>query len=77
MSGNYIGRITEDEREEGMEENMSQVAGIVTNLKHMALDMGSELDNQNRQLDRIKDKASSNQQRVSDANKRATKILGK
>ncbi|XP_075263582.1 synaptosomal-associated protein 25-like [Convolutriloba macropyga] len=77
MSGNYIGRVVDDEREDAMEDNMGQVAGIVTNLKHMALDMGSELDNQNRQLDRIKDKANSNQQRVSDANKRATKILGK
>ena len=69
--------MVDDEREDVMEENMEQVAGIVTNLKHMALDMGSEIDNQNRQLDRIKDKANSNQQRVSDANKRATKILGK
>ena len=31
----------------------SQVANIVGNLKSMAIDMGNEIDTQNRQLDRI------------------------
>ena len=30
-----------------------QVANIVGNLKSMAMDMGNEIDTQNRQLDRI------------------------
>ncbi len=69
--------MTEDEREDEMEENINEVSNIVTNLKHMATDMGNEIDNQNRQLDRIKAKANSNEQRIGEANKRATKILGK
>ena len=32
------------------------MANIVGNLKSMAVDMGQELDTQNRQLDRINDK---------------------
>ncbi|KAI4467769.1 synaptosomal associated protein [Holotrichia oblita] len=51
--GGYIGRITNDAREEEMEENMGQVNTMIGNLRNMALDMGSELENQNRQIDRI------------------------
>lgn len=36
-----------------MEENMGQVNTMIGNLRNMALDMGSELENQNRQVDRI------------------------
>lgn len=36
-----------------MEENMSQVNTMIGNLRNMAIDMGSELENQNRQIDRI------------------------
>ena len=35
-----------------------QVAGIVGNLKAMATDMGTELDRQNVQIDKITDKVS-------------------
>lgn len=52
-------RITNDARETEMEENMSQVNTMVGNLRNMALDMGSELENQNRQIDRINRKVSS------------------
>lgn len=41
-----------------MEDNMGQVSTMVGNLRNMALDMGSELDNQNRQIDRINRKVS-------------------
>lgn len=51
--GGYIGRITNDAREEEMEDNMQQVNTMIGNLRNMALDMGSELENQNRQIDRI------------------------
>ncbi|CAB3366964.1 Hypothetical predicted protein [Cloeon dipterum] len=51
--GGYIGRITNDAREEEMEDNMGQVNTMIGNLRNMALDMGSELENQNRQVDRI------------------------
>lgn len=36
-----------------MEENLTQVAGVIGNLKHMALDMGNEITAQNSQIDRI------------------------
>lgn len=48
-----IFRITNDAREDEMEENMGQVNTMIGNLRNMALDMGSELENQNRQVDRI------------------------
>lgn len=51
--GGYIGRITNDAREEEMEENMGQVNTMIGNLRNMAIDMSSELENQNHQIDRI------------------------
>lgn len=41
-----------------MEENMGQVTTMIGNLRNMALDMGSELENQNRQIERINLKVS-------------------
>ena len=38
---------------------MEQVANMVGNIRNMALDMGGEIETQNRQLDRINKKASS------------------
>lgn len=48
-------RVTNDARENEMDENLEQVGGIIGNLRHMALDMGNEIDTQNRQIDRIMD----------------------
>lgn len=50
------GRVTDDARENEMDENLEQVGGIIGNLRHMALDMGNEIDTQNRQIDRIMEK---------------------
>ena len=50
---NFSLRITNDDREEEMEENMQQVSTMIGNLRNMAADMGTEVENQNRQLDRI------------------------
>ena len=36
-----------------MEENLTQVSGMLGNLRNMAIDMGSEIESQNRQIDRI------------------------
>ena len=41
-----------------MDENVEQVASMVGNLRNMAIDMGSEVSNQNKQLDRLEPKAS-------------------
>ena len=46
-------RITSDEREEEMDENLQQVSAMIGNLKNMALDMSSEVEGQSRQLERI------------------------
>ena len=55
-SGGYIKRITNDAREDEMEENLTQVGDILGNLKNMALDMGNEIEAQNRQIERITEK---------------------
>lgn len=53
---NFFNRITNDAREDEMDENMQQVSSIIGNLKNMAIDMGSEIDSQNLQVDRINKK---------------------
>lgn len=75
MSTQYIAKITKDAREDEMEENMGQVSTMIGNLRNMAIDMGSEISNQTSQLDRINQKANSNESRISSANQRATKLL--
>uniref|UniRef100_A0A3B1K2S8 Synaptosomal-associated protein n=1 Tax=Astyanax mexicanus TaxID=7994 RepID=A0A3B1K2S8_ASTMX len=73
--GPYIKRITNDAREDEMEENLDQVGSIIGNLKSMALDMGNEIDKQNKTVDRIIDKADMNKARIDEANQRANKLL--
>lgn len=73
--GGYIAKITNDAREEEMEENMQQVNTMIGNLKNMAIDMGSEIESQNQQLNRVNQKATSNESRIMAANQRATKLL--
>ena len=52
----FLDRITNDAREDEMENNMGQVATMVGNLRNMAIDMGSEIESQNRQIDRVNQK---------------------
>ncbi|XP_015440176.1 PREDICTED: synaptosomal-associated protein 25 isoform X3 [Dufourea novaeangliae] len=73
--GGYIGKITNDARETEMEDNMGQVNTMIGNLRNMAIDMGSELENQNRQIDRINRKGDSNETRIKVANERAHQLL--
>lgn len=51
-------RVTNDAREDEMEENLAQVGSILGNLRSMALDMGNEIDTQNVQIERIQSKVS-------------------
>lgn len=74
-SGPYIKRITNDAREDEMEENLDAVGSIIGNLKNMAVDMGNEIDKQNKQIDNINDKAVMNRARIEEANSRANKLL--
>ncbi|XP_069464416.1 synaptosomal-associated protein 25-like isoform X1 [Ambystoma mexicanum] len=76
LTGGFIRRVTNDARENEMDDNLEQVGGVIGNLRHMALDMGNEIDTQNRQIDRIMEKADSNKSRIDEANQRATKMLG-
>lgn len=75
MSSAYIAKVTKDAREDEMEDNMGQVGTMIGNLRNMAIDMGSEITNQTSQLDRINQKATSNESRIGAANQRATKLL--
>lgn len=74
-SGGYIKRITNDAKEEEMEENLTQVGNILGNLKNLALDMGNEIDAQNRQIDSITRKVEANKDRIDVANTRAKKLI--
>ncbi|XP_051578359.1 synaptosomal-associated protein 23-like isoform X1 [Myxocyprinus asiaticus] len=74
-SGAYIKRVTNDAREDEMEENLDQVGSIIGNLKNLAMDMGNEIEKQNKTIDRITDKADMNKARIDEANQRANKLL--
>lgn len=73
--GGFITRITNDAREDEMEQNLGEVSGMLGNLRNMAVDMSNELDSQNKQLDRINTQAQVLDDRVKAANERANKIL--
>ena len=55
----WHGRITNDAREDEMEENLGAVSGMLGNLRNMAIDMNSEISAQNKQLDRVNIQVSS------------------
>ncbi|KAB1277295.1 Synaptosomal-associated protein 23 [Camelus dromedarius] len=74
-SGGYIKRVMNDAREDEMEENLTQVGSILGNLKNMAIDMGNEIDSQNRQIERITQKADTNKDRIDIANATAKKLI--
>ncbi|XP_053124264.1 synaptosomal-associated protein 25-like [Hemicordylus capensis] len=77
MSGPFIQRITKDDAEEEMEQNLTQVDSMLSNLRSMALDMSNEIDIQNKQVDTIKEKASENVIRIEQANNQTTEMLKK
>lgn len=73
--GAFVARITNDDREAEMEDNMGQIGAMVGNLRNMANDMGGEISRQNNQLDRINKKAESDQSRVKMANEKAANLM--
>nr|XP_046246116.1 SNARE_SNAP25N and SNARE_SNAP23C domain-containing protein isoform X3 [Scatophagus argus] len=75
MSGGHIRRVTNDAREDEMEENLAHVGSIIGNLKSMALDMGNEIDTQNVQIERIQGKAVLNVSRIDAANQKANNLM--
>ncbi|KAK2167216.1 hypothetical protein LSH36_31g07018 [Paralvinella palmiformis] len=74
-SGGFITKITNDAREEEMENNVGEVSSMISNLRNMAIDMGNEIGGQNKQIDRVNQKATSNEIRIKAANSRAAKLL--
>ncbi|XP_069566638.1 synaptosomal-associated protein 25 isoform X1 [Brachyistius frenatus] len=75
MSGGYIRRVTNDAREDEMEENLAHVGSIIRNLKSIALDMGSEIDTHNVQIERTHGKANLNVSRIDAANQKANNLM--
>ena len=60
-----------------MEDNMDQVSSMIGNLRNMAIDMDSELENQNEQLHRLNKKSESNITRVKMADDKASALIKK
>lgn len=74
-TGGYITRVTNDDREEEMDDNLQLVGSYLGNLKNIALDMNETIATQNNQVDRINDKTGSARDRVAAGNKRTQNIL--
>jgi len=74
-SGRIIQRIANDDREDEMDENLQAVDSILGNLKNMALDMGNEIDVQNKRIDRLTTKTEIVDMKVHEADKRIRKQL--
>ncbi|XP_065882568.1 synaptosomal-associated protein 23-like [Dysidea avara] len=73
--GNYVQRVTNDEREDEMDKNLQVVGHVLGNLKGMAQEMGSELDRQNDQIERIDKKAGVQDNHLKQANRRIQRQL--
>ena len=73
-SGAFVAKITNDDREAEMEENMEQVSAMVGNLRKLSNDMSSEFERQNMQLDQINLKAHSDITRVKMAYDKAAEL---
>ncbi|GLH00528.1 Synaptosomal-associated protein 25 [Gryllus bimaculatus] len=71
----YIGKITNDDQEKEMEENMEQVAAMVGNMRNMALDIGNSLQSQEALLNRITRKAEVNERNVAEAVEKAHALM--
>ncbi|KAI3386612.1 hypothetical protein SNEBB_008745 [Seison nebaliae] len=73
----FITRVTNDDREDEMEKNVTDVNSMIGNLRNMAVDMSTEIDSQNSIIKQINVKANANEARITEANKRANVLLKK
>ncbi|CAF4083830.1 unnamed protein product [Rotaria sordida] len=71
----YINHITNDDREVEMDNNLQKVDSYLENLKHIAVDMGHEITNQNQQIEHITNKTDVGIERVNEANVQAKDLL--
>ncbi|XP_029140882.1 synaptosomal-associated protein 25-like [Protobothrops mucrosquamatus] len=76
MSGPFIQRPTDDVEDE-IEQNLTQVDSMLSNLRSMAVDMSNEIDVQSKQVENIKEKAVANVISINEANNQTTKMLKK
>ena len=74
-TGGYITRITNDDREEEMDDNLQIVSSYLGNLKNIALDMNDTIANQNKKIERITDKSEAGVNRVNAANKQTQDLI--
>lgn len=65
--GNFIAKITNDDIEDKMEENMQQVSTMISNLKNMAIDMENVVTDQNAQIDKVHMEGSTNETKIKHA----------
>ncbi|XP_039181062.1 synaptosomal-associated protein 25-like isoform X1 [Crotalus tigris] len=77
MSGPFIQRVMKDDVEDEIEQNLTQVDSMLSNLRSMAVDMSNEIDVQSKQVENIKEKAVANVISISEANNQTTKMLKK
>ncbi|VDI59028.1 poly [ADP-ribose] polymerase [Mytilus galloprovincialis] len=68
-------QIIEMEKERDMDQNLGDIASMLGDLRHMSLDMGAEISEQNAQVDRISTKSLESDGRKQAANKKAMRIL--
>ncbi|XP_077096086.1 synaptosomal-associated protein 23-like [Siphateles boraxobius] len=73
-SGPYIKKITNDEREDEMEENLKQVGDSIVILKSMALGIGDKISEQNQIIEEINNEVTKNTDDVNAAEKHARKL---
>lgn len=72
-TGPYIKRITDDDREDEMEENLSQVVNHVEILKNMALDLSNKIEDQIQIIDHANNEVTTITSEVVAAEKKARK----
>ncbi|CAF1234428.1 unnamed protein product [Adineta steineri] len=76
-SKRYVTRITNDDREEEMDDNLQLVDDYIGTLKNIALDMGDTITKQTKKLDVISKKTEDGITRVDASNKRTQNLLRK
>uniref|UniRef100_A0A671QBF8 Synaptosomal-associated protein n=2 Tax=Sinocyclocheilus anshuiensis TaxID=1608454 RepID=A0A671QBF8_9TELE len=72
-TGPYIKRITDDDREDEMEENLSHVVNHVEILKNMALDLSNKIEDQIQIIDHVNNEITTITSEVAAAEKQARK----
>lgn len=68
-------RITNDAREQEMDENLGEVNDTIAVLRNMALDQGTTITQQNQQISRITDHTNATDSRIAGVNTRVKNLL--